>query len=203
MNWLVIIEASSSTVKNPKRSLAFRTGDGRDLELVTAASASEGMASKKIKTGENDLWNDVHCALVRDLEKKKGILNRYGVKHLKLWSDQIIEGKSAGVGEEPKWENYIDQVGISPKPPPRQSAQGEMASRQKSATTDDLLKAMIIQNQQRMDLESKRAETLQNSLLALIANKSNPDQSLVCQKVYKITNVQFGEISIITSQKDF
>lgn len=188
MTWLVITGASSSTVKNPKRSLEFRTGDGRDLELVAAASASEGMASKKIKTGENDLWNDVHCALVRDLEKK-GILNRYGVKHLKLWTDQIIEGKSAGVGEEPKWENYIDQVGVPPKPPARRSPQGEMASKQKAATTDDLLKAMIIQNQQRMDLESKRAETFQNSLLALIANKSNPDQSLVCEKVYKINNV--------------
>ena len=185
---LVIAGASSSTVKNPKRSLEFRTGDGRDLELVAAASAAEGMASKKIKAGENDLWNEVHCALVRDLEKK-GIVNRYGVKHLKLWTDQIIEGKSAGVGEEPKWENYIDQVGIPPKPPARQSPQGEMASKQTTATTDDLLKAMIIQNQQRMDLESKRAETFQNSLLALIANKSNPDQSLVCEKDYKINNV--------------
>ena len=98
---MVIAGASSSTAKNPKRSLEFRIGDGRDLELVAAASAAEGMASKKVKTGENDLWNDIHCALVRDLEKK-GILNRYGVKHLKLWTDQIIEGKSAGIGEEPK-----------------------------------------------------------------------------------------------------
>lgn len=127
---MVITGASSSTVKNPKRSLEFRTGDGRDLELVAAPSASEGMASKKIKTGENDLWNDVHCALVRDLEKK-GILNRYGVKHLKLWTDQIIEGKSAGVGEEPKWENYIDQVGVPPKPPARRSPQGEMEANKK------------------------------------------------------------------------
>lgn len=150
MTWLVIRGASSSAVKNPKRSLEFRTGDGRDLELVAAASASEGMASKKIKTGENDLWNDVHCALVRDLEKK-GILNRYGVKHLKLWTDQIIKGQSAGVGEEPKWENYIDQVGIPPKPPARRSSQGEIASKQKTATTDDLLKAMIIQNLQRIN----------------------------------------------------
>lgn len=202
MSWLVIAGASSSAVKNPKRCLEFRTGDGRDLELVAAASAAEGMASKKIKRGENDLWNDVHCTLVRDLEKK-GIVNRYGVKHLKLWTDQIVEGKSAGVGEEPKWENYIDEIGVPPKPPARQSPQGEMASKQKTATTDDLLKAMIIQNQQRMDLESKRAETFQNSLLALIANKSNPEQSLVCEKSYKINNVQFQEISIITPQKEF
>lgn len=178
---MFIVGASSSTAKNSKRSLDFRHGDDRDLELVAAASAAEGIASKKIKTGENDLWNEVHCALIRDLEKKCTV-NRYGVKHLKLWTDQIIEGKSAGIGEEPQWENYIDKIGVPPKPLARQSPQAEMASKQKTATTDDLLKAMILQNQQRMELESKRAETFQNSLLALIANKPNPIQSPVSKR---------------------
>ena len=164
------MDFTGSSCTNTKRSLDFRSEDARDLELVAAVGASEGMASKKIKSGENDLWNDAHCALVRDLERK-GTVGRYGVKHLKLWTDLILEGKSAGVGEEPKWENYIDQVGVPPKPA-RLPAQPEMSSGQNTATTDDLLKALIIQNQQRLELESKRAENFQNSLLALMANTS-------------------------------
>jgi len=59
-----------------------------------------------------------------------------------------------------------------PPKPARLPAQPEMSSGQNTATTDDLLKALIIQNQQRLELESKRAENFQNSLLALMANTS-------------------------------
>ena len=70
-----------------------------------------GKLHSKLKSDENDIWNNVHCSLVRDLEKK-GILNRCGVKHLKLWTDEIINGKSTGIGDEPIWQNFIDQVGV-------------------------------------------------------------------------------------------
>ena len=92
-----------STCTKSKRSLEFRSG-GKDLDLLEAVSG-EGMAAKKIKSGENDSWNEAHCMLVRDLEKK-GIVGRYGVKHLKLWTDLTVQGKSAGIGEEPNWDDY-------------------------------------------------------------------------------------------------
>ena len=48
---------------------------------------------------------------------------------------------------------------------------------------DDLLKTLIVQNQQRMDTESKRAETFQNSLLAIMASNNSPIVSI--QEVYR------------------
>ena len=69
------------------------------------------------KTGtqeENELWNQIHVTLVRDLETK-GILWRYGIKHLKLWTDLILDGKCSGAGEEPTWEEYLEPVIVPPK----------------------------------------------------------------------------------------
>lgn len=63
---------------------------------------------------QNELWNEIHVNLVRDLERK-GILWRYGVKHLKLWTDMILDGKCSGVGEEPQWEEHLEQVIIPPR----------------------------------------------------------------------------------------
>ncbi|KAK3732752.1 hypothetical protein QZH41_001311 [Actinostola sp. cb2023] len=105
----------SDALKSRKRSLPFSSAiggtgeaDARDLELIEMAEA----ATRPKKTN-NDLWNDLHCDLVRELEKK-GTLSRYSVRHLKLWTDYILEGKSAGVGDEPKWEDHIDLVGVPP-----------------------------------------------------------------------------------------
>ena len=66
------------------------------------------------KSAENDLWNEMHVRLVRDLEKR-GTLWRYGAKHLKLWTDQIVSGTSGGVNDEPVWEEHIDAVLVPPK----------------------------------------------------------------------------------------
>lgn len=137
--------------------------------LDFSSEAESVQQPSKLKTG-NDLWNEVHCSLVRDLEKK-GTLNRYGVKHLKLWSDEIISGKSSGIGEEPIWQNFIDQVGVPPKPP-RLSPQSSATPSVTPMTTDDLLKTMFIQNQQRMEIEAKRAETFQNSMMVIMAAHS-------------------------------
>ena len=51
---------------------------------------------------------------MRDLEKK-GTYTRYGVRHLKLWTDLIVSGKCKGVGDEPTWEEFISEIGITPK----------------------------------------------------------------------------------------
>lgn len=54
------------------------------------------------KKAGNDLWNDIHVSLGRDLEKK-GIMWRYSLCHMNLWTDLDYEGKLAGIGEEPTW----------------------------------------------------------------------------------------------------
>lgn len=96
--------------KNSKRSLFDDNIDEKELQLV------ESLNSSKAKKSTKDFWNDVHCDLIRDLEKKgKGTMPRYSVRHLKVWTDHIIEGKSVGVGDEPRWENLIDLVGVPPK----------------------------------------------------------------------------------------
>lgn len=118
-----------------KRSLEYSPGsiDEQELQLVQGAS--------NVKTS-NDIWNDVHCDLVRELEKK-GIITRYNVRHLKLWIDLIVKGKSAGVGNEPNWEKFIDIIGVPPK---------------KRRET------FILQNQ-------TNTEVFQTSLLAILANQ--------------------------------
>ena len=60
-----------------------------------------------------------------------------------------------------QWEKYIVQGGVPPKSP-----RGQIQSKPKGTATDDLLRTLIVQNQQRMDIESRRAEAFQNSLLA-------------------------------------
>lgn len=118
-----------------RRSLEYSPGsiDEQELQLVQGAS--------NVKTS-NDIWNDVHCDLVRELEKK-GIITRYNVRHLKLWIDLIVKGKSAGVGNEPNWEEFIDIIGVPPK---------------KRRET------FILQNQ-------TNTEVFQTSLLAILANQ--------------------------------
>ena len=65
------------------------TSSGRELDLGGNGS-----------TSENDLWNDVHISLVSDLEKR-GVMWRYNIHHLKHWTNEIVDGKSSGVGDEP------------------------------------------------------------------------------------------------------
>lgn len=129
--------------------------DSRELELVDAVTKP-----KQLKTS-NDVWNDIHVDLVRDLEKK-GTISRYSVRHLKLWTELIVEGKSAGLGDEPDWEEFIDVIGVPPKR--RSSEKMSTPQSQAETSTDQLLKAMMIQNQ-------RNTEVFQTSLLAILANQ--------------------------------
>lgn len=117
---------------------------------------------KEAKKSTNDLWNDIHCDLVMEL-KKKGTISRYNVRHLKLWTDHTMGQKSAGVGDEPKWEEFIDFVGVPPKQR-KEKAAASTSSPENSS--DQLLRALIIQNQQSTQL-------LQTSLLAILANQQS------------------------------
>lgn len=51
---------------------------------------------------ENNKWNEVHIDLRKKLEKA-GTLNRFGVVHLSLWTDLIMNGIVSGSEEEPDW----------------------------------------------------------------------------------------------------
>ena len=74
--------------------------------LVDSSNANKRRRKLDMQRGENtqeqnELWNEIHVNLVRDLESK-GLLWRYGVKQVKLWTDMIMDGKCSGVGEEPQ-----------------------------------------------------------------------------------------------------
>ena len=110
------------------------------------------------------------------------------MKHLKLWTDEILEGRSSGVGEEPIWQNFISEVGVPPKPA-RSSPQSSFSPQATSTptstlTTDDLLKAMFVQNQQRMDIEAKRAEVFQNTMMAMMTASSPLFQQKVLMIIF-------------------
>lgn len=90
-----------------KRKLQY-DGEKRDEEII------KQLEPKQPRKDENDLWNQCHAQLIRDLEKK-GTLWRYSHKHLKLWTDEIVEGRSYGIGEEPDWTAHIDKVVTPPK----------------------------------------------------------------------------------------
>ena len=119
---------------------------------------------------ENDLWNDVHMQLVRDLEKK-GLLWRYGIKHLKLWTDLIIEGRVSGLGEEPIWDQYLEQVIVPPKRRRSSSpSSSSTSSLNDSSSNKNLMEMLILQNQQRMEAESRRTEIFQTTLLTMMSS---------------------------------
>ena len=147
-------------------------GQGEDERDFVIAEAAASVSKPKKISKANDVWNDTHCSLVRGLEQK-GKLYRYSHRHLTVWTDEIIAGKSNGIYEEPRWEDFIDIVGVPPKEgrvSSTKTSKDFKGDNESSSTTDDLIKAMLIQNQQRMELETKRTDVFQTSLLAILAN---------------------------------
>jgi len=74
--FIIIIGTTPTTSSTSrKRCLQFSdTDDMDDIEL----DKEKNLKGKKTAV-ENELWNDIHCSLVRDLEKK-GAVGRYGVQ---------------------------------------------------------------------------------------------------------------------------
>ena len=92
--------------------------------------------------------------------KKKVLFSRYGVRHLKLWTDLIVSGTSKGVGDEPLWEEFINEIGVPLKG--RDEKQDKEKQKDKSdVTTNQLLQTIVLQNQ-------AKNETFQNALLAMM-----------------------------------
>ncbi|KAL9960139.1 hypothetical protein ACROYT_G033550 [Oculina patagonica] len=144
---------------------------------VDSSNANKRRRKLDMQRGEaqeqNELWNEIHVNLVRDLESK-GLLWRYGVKHLKLWTDMIMDGKCSGVGEEPQWEEHLEQVIIPPKSRKRSASSSTSTS---SSTTSpeggksdrSIIELMMLQHQQSMEAESRRAEMFQKTLLTMMS----------------------------------
>lgn len=127
------------------------------------------------KSADNESWNDIHFALVKNLEKR-GTLWRYGTKHLKLWTDQIMSGKSAGINEEPVWEEHIDAVSVPPKM--KKSPTVKVDS---SSSTNHLLQIMFMQQQQ-------QSEMMQTALLACLSNDSAKFQVCLTMNLLQCVN---------------
>lgn len=120
---------------------------------------------------DNDTWNTIHLTLVRDLESK-GIIHRYGAKHLKLWTDMIIDGRSHGIGEEPDWSQHLEEVIVPPKSRRSSVCTSPSPSTSTSSTTGDGLQnglfQLMMMNQQRMEESSRRSEMLQTTLMTMM-----------------------------------
>ena len=136
---------------------------------------------------ENEVWNELHVQLVRDLEKK-GVLWRYGGKHLKLWTDMILNGKVSGVGEEPVWEEHLDKILTPPKSRRSFSSTDQSTSSQSTSSQStsgqpaSMMEMFLMQNQMRMEAESRRAEMFQTTLLTLISSNMAMKQNKVQTK---------------------
>ena len=130
------------------------------------------------KSADNESWNDIHVALLKDLEKR-GTLWRYGTKHLKLWTDEIMSGNSAGINEEPVWEKHIDAVSVPPKMKKSPTVKIDSPS-----STNHLLQMMFMQQQQ-------RSEMMQTALLACLSNNSAKFQ--VCLTMNLLQCVSQGQ----------
>lgn len=107
---------------------------------------------------ENDLWNQTHVQLVRDLEKR-GTIWRYSSKHLTLWTDEILKGNSSGANEEPEWSDHIEAVVVPPKSR-RQSPPKEQKGNSTEPTSPSTLETLLA-------LEAKKNETMQSAAMMM------------------------------------
>lgn len=87
----------------------------------------------------------------------------------------IMDGKCSGVGEEPQWEEHLEQVIIPPKSRKRSASSSTTTS---SSTTSpeggksdrSIIELMMLQHQQSMEAESRRAEMFQKTLLTMMSS---------------------------------
>ena len=93
----------------------------------------------------NDNWNSVHVQLRKSLERA-GTLDRYGIPHLSLWTDLIVEGRVSGVNEEPDWNKHLDIVKVQPVPK-------RLSGIEKVKGTNDLLATIMLQQELRREEE--------------------------------------------------
>lgn len=142
---------------------------------------------EKLKSKNSD-WNTSHIELRRHLEKN-GTLGRFGISHLSLWTDLVLEGTLAGPEEEPDWTKYRHIVQVDPLP---KRGFGSTKAINSSSSTQDLITVMMLQQQNRREeekieeqrrreeekrwreLEMRRQERQQDMLTSLLATQIGP-----------------------------
>ena len=84
----------------------------------------------------------------------------------------ILDGKCSGVGEKPQWEEHLEQVIISPKS--RRSIPSSSSSTTSSSESGNsdrsIIELMMLQHQQSMEAERRRAEMFQKTLLTMMSS---------------------------------
>ena len=100
---------------------------------------------------ENAKWNEVHIELQKKLENI-GTLDRFGVVHLSLWTDLIVNGTVSGVDEEPDWSRYRHIVSVDPLP--KRGARFS-TPRMSASSSQDMITALMFQPEAGREEERK------------------------------------------------
>ena len=82
-----------------------------------------------------------------------------------------MDGKCSGVGEEPQWEEHLKQVIIPPKSRKRSPSLSSSATTSSEGVKSDksIIELMMLQHQQSMEAEIRRAEIFQKTLLTVMS----------------------------------
>lgn len=139
-----LITNPSSATKKAKTDY----DDGFDDEAYEKFIQGSNAGTKS----ENSRWNEVHIELRKKLEKS-GTLNRFGVVHLSLWTDLIIEGTVSGSDEEPDWSKYRHITSVDPLP---KRGAGLSTPRMVPSSSQEMIAALMLQQEARRDEERKQ-----------------------------------------------
>lgn len=131
--------------------------DASEDEVAFQKFLEKGADKGKLKSQNSD-WNTCHVELRKALEKS-GTVDRYGIQHLSLWTDLILDGTLSGSREEPDWSKYLHVVHVEPLP---KRGMGLVRARGQN----DMLATFLVQQEIRReeDRESERKRQRQEEL---------------------------------------
>lgn len=87
------------------------SGASNDEAAFQKFLKGQGEGKGKVKS-RKDGWNAFHLELQKTLEQA-GTLDRYGIKHLSLWTDLVQDGPLSECHEEPDWTKYLHTVHVA------------------------------------------------------------------------------------------
>ena len=125
----------------------------------------KGQGEGKLKS-TNDNWNACHLELRKTLEQA-GTLDRYGIKHLSLWTDLIQDGTLSGCHEEPDWTKYLHVVHVAPLP---KRGMGFTRARGQN----DVLTNFLLQCEEERKWERQQQSSLHALLLSALSPTVRP-----------------------------
>ena len=101
-----------------KRRKTFPSTDQVTVVIVMMKLLFKSFSKAKVKVNlshRTTVGFPYHLELRKALEQA-GTLDRYGIKHLRLWTDLIRDGTVSGCHEEPDWSKYLHVVHVAPLP---------------------------------------------------------------------------------------